>query len=160
MTPPLSDATLTTWAINSRVNQHLLAALAPDALALPVGTGGWTVMGHLAHMAEAKTYWTGLLDAGAIQVLPTLPDSPQQGEISPAHLAEPTARIEQGVLAAVEQAADLGGLPYPTPDVFLLHLTHHDTHHRALILTALRQAGRAVLDDGELWGTWRTGGLT
>jgi uncharacterized damage-inducible protein DinB len=148
------EALLRAFATNDRVNQYLLAHLAPEAwTAAPPGGKGRTVAAIVAHMHNVRVMW--LKAAGA----PTLPAQldRQTGTIAEAAdaLAESRAALADLIAAALDGGGKVKGF---SPDVvgFFGYLVAHDAHHRGQIAMLARQAGHP-LPQKAMFGMWEWG---
>jgi uncharacterized damage-inducible protein DinB len=155
----ISQSTKESWKIHEEMNKVLLEHLKAEMLLAQTPGGGYSIAQHLAHMAEAKTFWGSLLDELQVSKLPNLANN-QKGEfIAETNLAQIKDVFRQTskvILESAENATDKGNLPFPSIDVFLAHLMVHDAHHRGQILIALKFNNYPLPDEGTLWGLWRT----
>ncbi len=155
----ISECVKEAWQINEGMNKVLLEYLTPEMLTVRTPSEGWSVAGYLAHLAASKKWWGTHLDEEQVGRLPDLYDETTGKIISETNLAlikdvfEQTSRT---ILETVERADTKGKLPYSSVDVYLIHQTVHDAHHRGQILLALRTAGYTPPDDDDFWGGWWT----
>lgn len=159
---------------NGRVNGFLFKSLSDADYDLSDGRGGWTVGGHLRHMAGFRVGW--LWKISREHVAPLInPDEldadgdpvwrwqnhPDQ-ELSGAFVAGDAAAIKavQANLHSGEPFANpRNAVAYQShPAHFLQHMIVHDSHHRGQIMAVLRESGRTKAQMNELeehWAIWR-----
>lgn len=166
----LPDLLLDSFRRNGRVNAALLAALRPGDADLNDGAGGWTVAGHLSHLAAFRAGWlleispehaAGLLGAfGGV--------NPWAWQGREAAVLAPMFRDGDAAAVGAVRAALAGGRPFPDPHGegsyaahpahFLQHIIVHDSHHRGQVMALLRRGGRTPEEmealDGH-WAIWR-----
>lgn len=155
------------WGANARVNNVILAHLAPEMLDAQTPGGGYTVARHVAHIINTVQYWGSLRDKrlGALQS-PVLEYDESTGKVTVetdlTRLADIKRQTETTALDVAETESDGAALPpgewespHATPDAYLIHMMVHDAHHRGQILLALKTNGFPLPDEDAVWGPWR-----
>ncbi|HEX8395253.1 MAG TPA: DinB family protein [Longimicrobium sp.] len=154
-TPALADQILETWRIHARINQYLLAAIAPDALPLQGLTRGRTVAEQFAHIHNVRLMW---IREGAPDLLAGLQKLEKGAALDAdtlrAALDASAAAVETMLAAALESGKLRGFKPHPT--AFLGYLISHESHHRGQIAVALKGADHP-LDKKTGFGLWEWG---
>jgi uncharacterized damage-inducible protein DinB len=156
----VSQSTKESWKINEQMNKVLLDHLTSEMLLAQTPGGGYSVAQHLAHMAEAKKFWSSMVNEVEVSKIPNLVEEQNGKMIAETNLAQIKDVFRQThkvILQTAESAKDKGKLPYPSLDVFLTHLMVHDAHHRGQIMLALKTADYPLPIDGTFWGLWREG---
>jgi uncharacterized damage-inducible protein DinB len=153
----VSEAVKIAWQINEEMNLKLLEYLTPDMLQVQTPSKSDTIAEYLAHLAISKRWWGKHLNEEQVAGLPSLYNETEQGFSASTDLAQIKDVFEQThktLLETAERATHKGNLPYPSIDVFLIHMMIHDGHHRGQILLTLRTAGYPVPSDDDFWGGW------
>ncbi|MGL5003071.1 MAG: DinB family protein [Casimicrobium sp.] len=146
------------WRTNNAVNDVLLDHLTPPMLEAVTPGGGYTVAQHLAHMVEATKYWLSVLEPSAAEPLEDLFDNFEDFNPSTdlAQIRRVMHATRDAALHAAKTVQNKGDLPHSSPSQFLFHAAIHDAHHRGQIMLALKAAGFALPDDGDLWRPLKT----
>jgi uncharacterized damage-inducible protein DinB len=149
----LSEALLSAFDTNDRINQYLLENLPAEAWrAEPPGKKGRDVAGIVAHMHNVRVMW---LKATKGKV----PEQLDRFTVTPA-LAKEALDASRAALREVLQAAleGDGRVKGFRPDVagFAGYLIAHDAHHRGQITMLARQSGHA-LPQKAMFGMWEWG---
>lgn len=148
------EALIETWRINDRINRYLLAAIPPEHLATPLAKGK-TVAANFTHVHNVRLMW---LKSAA----PDLIDGQTKFEKEAVGHAILAQRLQESGEAIAELIARVetpegrikGFKPHAA--AFVGYLISHETHHRAMVEIALRQAG-LPLDDKTAYGLWEWG---
>ena len=146
-----------TWLINDGMNKVLLEHLTPDMLSVQTPDKNWSVAGYLAHLAGSKKWWASHLNEEDAAGLPDLYQEIEGTFIVEKDIEKIKAVFEETsrtLLETAERADNKGTLPYASTDLYLIHMTVHDAHHRGQILLALRAAGYTPPDEDIFWGGW------
>ena len=146
-----------TWRVNDGMNTVLLEHLSPEMLSIPTPDKAWSVAGYLAHIAGSKKWWLSHLDEEKSDRLPDLYQGTEGNFVAEKDLEtikRVFAQTSRTLLETAERADTKGTLPYASLDLFLLHMTMHDAHHRGQLLLTLRTAGHAPPDEDDFWGGW------
>jgi uncharacterized damage-inducible protein DinB len=151
----LSQALLTAFDTNDRINQYLIDNLPPEAWRAGPSEGkGRTVAAVVAHIQNVRVMWLKATAKGSV-----IPGQLDRGSVT---AAEASKALEQSgaALAAVLKSAleGNGSVPGFKPDVagFFGYLIAHDAHHRGQICMLARQAGYA-LPQKAMFGMWEWG---
>ncbi len=141
------------WNTNNAVNDILLDYLTPPMLKTVTPGGGYTVAQHLAHMVEATKYWLSVLEPSAAKPLGDLFDNFEDfnAETDVLRISRVMRDTRDAALRTAKTVQNKGDLPHSSPSQFLFHAAIHDAHHRGQIMLALKTAGFALPDDGDLW---------
>ncbi len=154
----LAHALLEAYAVNERMNQHLLAHLDERAWrAEPPGGKGRTIAAIFAHIHNVRHMW---LEVSA------------KGTKIPAKLDRNTCTRKQAMAALAKSAEAVGkllaaGLAHPDgrvkdfrPDVagFFGYVVAHEAHHRGQICMLARQVGYPLAQEAH-YGMWEWGKL-
>ena len=157
----LTEALLTAFDTNERINQYLIENLPPEAWrADPPGGKGRDIASIVAHMHNVRVMW---LKAAGGKPSPErdskIPEQLDKAKLTAARarkgLAESHAALRKVLEASL--AAD-GRVKGFKPDVagFAAYLIAHDAHHRGQITMLARQAGHAV-SQKTMFGMWEWG---
>jgi uncharacterized damage-inducible protein DinB len=149
----LSDALLSAFDTNDRVNQYLLENLPVLAWrANPPGGSGRTIAAIVAHMHNVRVMW---LKAAKGKV----PAQLEKTSVTPAQarkaLAESRAALREAIEAALTTDGRILGF---RPDVagFVGYLIAHDAHHRGQVTMLARQLGHPI-SQKTMFGMWEWG---
>ncbi|MGL4612058.1 MAG: DinB family protein [Trueperaceae bacterium] len=151
----ISESVKESWCINDKVNKVLLEHLTAEMVEAQTPGEGYSVAQHLAHMAEARKFWSAMLDEEGTKQLPDLFKNERLAETNLAQIKDVFRQTSSVTLGLAETATDTKHFPYTSLDVYLIHLIAHDAHHRGQILLALKTSGHALPSEGALWGSWR-----
>ena len=153
---PVDEAVKEAWLVNDKVNSILLEHLTSEMIEAQTLGGGYSVVQHLAHMAEAKEFWGVMLDEELAGTLPDLFREERIAETNLAHIKDGFARTSKVTLELAKNTSAPANFPYASLNSYLIHLIAHDSYHRGQIVLAIKTAGHPLPDEGELWGPWRT----
>lgn len=146
---------LETWAIHDRINRYLLAALAPEQLALRAGKKGRSVGEIVAHIHNVRLMWLKSGDATLLAGLTKIEkDQADDSAVLSAALEASGAAIAILLANGVQQGRIKGFKPHPT--AFLGYLIAHESHHRGEIERMLGDLGYQ-LDQKVSFGLWEWG---
>jgi len=149
----LSDALLSAFDTNDRINQYLLENLPAEAWrAEPPGKKGRDIAGIVAHMHNVRVMWLKATKGIVPEQLDKLTVTPAQ-----AKKALDKSRAALREVLHLSLAAD-GRINRFRPDVasFFGYLIAHDAHHRGQITMLARQAGHAIPQKA-MFGMWEWG---
>src|SRR5271166_4360403 len=137
----LSEALLSAFDTNDRINQYLLDSLPAEAWrAEPPGNKGRDVAGVVAHMHNVRVMWLKATK-GKLKV----PEQLDRFTVTPAQ-AKKALESSRAALRAVLQTAleGDGRIKGFRPEVagFFAYLIAHDAHHRGQIAMLARQTGQ------------------
>lgn len=155
----ISECVREAWQISEGMNKVLLEYLTPEMLTVRTPSEDWSVAGYLAHLAASKKWWGTYLDEEQVGRLPDLYDETTGKIVSETNLArikDVFKQTSKTILETVERADTKGKSPYSSIDVYLIHQTVHDAHHRGQILLTLRTAGYTPPNNNDFWGGWWT----
>lgn len=148
----LSEALLTAFATNNRINVYMLENVPPGAWsAKPPEGAGRTIAEIAAHMHNVRLMW--LKAVGAAAVPAKLEETASAAEVI-AGLGESHA-----ALATLLQGVLVSGLVKgfkPDAAAFYTYLVAHDAHHRGQIASLARRLGHA-LPKSVGFGMWEWG---
>ena len=149
----LSEALLSAFDTNDRINQYLLENVPAEAWrAEPPAKKGRDVAGIAAHMHNVRVMW--LKAAGG-----KVPEQLDKATVTPAQaqkaLEASRVALREVLRAALESDGRIKGF---RPDVagFVGYLIAHDAHHRGQIAMLARQTGHA-LPQKAMFGMWEWG---
>jgi len=149
----LSDALLSAFDINDRINHYLIENLPEPAWrAAPPGSKGRDVAAIVAHMHNVRVMWLKATKG-------TIPAQLDKDTVTPAQAGK---SLEQSRVALSEVLkASLNGdgrIKGFRPDVagFLGYLIAHDAHHRGQITMLARQVGHPIPQKAT-FGMWEWG---
>jgi|SRR5450755_476991 uncharacterized damage-inducible protein DinB len=149
----LSEALLSTFDTNDRINQYLLENLPGEAWrAQPPGKKGRDIAGVVAHMHNVRVMWLKATKGKVPEQLDRLTVTPARAKKS---LDTSRAALREVLQAALEGDGRVKGF---RPDVagFVGYLIAHDAHHRGQITMLARQSGHAI-PQKEMFGMWEWG---
>jgi uncharacterized damage-inducible protein DinB len=146
-----------TWHINDGMNKVLLEYLTPETVKVEAPDKNWSIAAYLAHLASSKKWWISHINKEQAELLPSLFHKTKDTFVAETNLEKIKDVFEQvskTMLETAERADDKGILPYDSVDLYLIHMTTHDAHHRGQILLTLRTAGYRPPSDDDFWGGW------
>ena len=157
----LTDALLTSFDTNERINQYLLDNLPAEAWRVdPPGGKGRDIASIAAHMHNVRVMW--LKAAGGKPSLERdskIPAQLDRARLTAAQARKGLAESHAALRKVLERslAAD-GRIRSFRPDVvgFIGYLIAHDAHHRGQIAMLARQAGHPV-SQKTMFGMWEWG---
>jgi uncharacterized damage-inducible protein DinB len=151
----LSEALLSAFDTNDRINQYLLDSLPAKAWrAEPPGRKGREVAAVVAHMHNVRVMWLKATK-GKVEV----PEQLDRYTVTPAQakkaLGSSHAALREVLQASLDSDGRIKGF---RPDVagFCGYLIAHDAHHRGQITMLARQAGHAISQKA-MFGMWEWG---
>src|SRR5262249_39442089 len=151
----LSEALLTSFDTNDRINQYLIESLPAESWRSEPPEGkGRTIAAIAAHMHNVRVMWLKAAAKGS--------QIPEQLDRARVTRAQAVKGLEQsaGALRAVLKSAleSDGRIKGFKPDVagFFGYLIAHDAHHRGQICMLARQAGHP-LPQKAIFGMWEWG---
>lgn len=158
---PVDADLIDTWRISQSINQRLLDAIPPEALAdKPVGMSGRSVRGIFAHLHNVRLMWLEAIDPKLFvaQAKIATRTSADQEKIDHARLTEAMAASAEGLAEALRRRFESGRLAplKPHPAGFVGYMLAHEGYHRGEICMQLTQAGHK-LPDAVLYGIWEWG---
>ena len=149
----LSEALLSAFDTNDRINQYLLENLPGEAWrAEPPEKKGRDIAGMVAHMHNVRVMWLKATKGKVPEQLDRFTVTPVQAKKA---LDASRAALREVLQAALEGDGRVKGF---RPDVagFVGYLIAHDAHHRGQITMLARQAGHA-LPQKAMFGMWEWG---
>ena len=151
----LSDALLTAFDTNDKINQYLLQNLPAESWrARPSEGTGRTVAAIVAHMHNVRVMW---LKAAAKES--NLPEQLDKTNVTAPQAAKALDQSAAALAAVLKIALDSAGrVKGFKPDVagFFGYLIAHDAHHRGQICQLARQVGHP-LSQKAMFGMWEWG---
>ena len=151
----LSEALLSAFDTNDRINQYLLDSLPAEAWrAEPPGNKGRDVAGVVAHMHNVRVMWLKATK-GKVKV----PEQLDRFAVTPAQakkaLESSRAALREVLKASLDADGRVKGF---RPDVagFFGYLIAHDAHHRGQVTMLARQAGHPIPQKAT-FGMWEWG---
>jgi uncharacterized damage-inducible protein DinB len=151
----LSEALLSAFDTNDRINRYLLDNLPAEAWrAEPPGKKGRDIAGVVAHMHNVRVMW---LKATKAKV--KVPDQLDRFSVTPAQAKEALessrAALREVLHSSLHGDGRIKGF---RPDVagFFAYLIAHDAHHRGQIAMLARQSGHAIPQKAT-FGMWEWG---
>lgn len=155
--PPfsLSDALLTSFDTNDRINQYMIENLPANAWrAEPPDGKGRTIAAIVAHMHNVRVMWLKAAAKGS-----QIPDQLDRSSVTPAQAAKGLETSRKALSAVLKSALDADGrVKGFKPDVagFFGYLIVHDAHHRGQVCMLARQVGHP-LPQKAMFGMWEWG---
>jgi uncharacterized damage-inducible protein DinB len=150
----LSDALLSAFDTNDRINQYLLENLPAEAWrAEPPGKKGRDIAGIVAHMHNVRVMWLKATKA------PKIPEQLDRFTVTPAQAKKALESSRAALREVLESSLDADGrVKGFRPDVagFFGYLIAHDAHHRGQITMLARQSGHAISQKA-MFGMWEWG---
>src|SRR5450755_517802 len=149
----LSEALLSAFDTNDRINQYLLENLPAEAWrAEPPAKKGRDVAGIVAHMHNVRVMWLKATKGKVPEQLDRLTVTPAQAKKA---LGASRAALREVLRMALEADGRVKGF---CPDVagFVGYLIAHDAHHRGQITMLARQSGHAIPQKA-MFGMWEWG---
>jgi uncharacterized damage-inducible protein DinB len=150
----LSEALLTAFSTNDRINRYLIDNLPTEAWkAKPPDGKGRTIAAIVAHMHNVRVMW---LKAAKAEDIPQQLD---RATLTPSQALLALDASRQALLAVMSRALETDGRVRGfRPDVagFFGYLIAHDSHHRGQIAMLARQVGHP-LPQKAMFGMWEWG---
>ena len=151
----LSQALLTSFDTNDRVNQYMIENLPAEAWrADPPDGKGRTVAAIVAHIHNVRVMW---LKAAAKES--KIPEPLDRATLTPAQATKALEQSRAALSAVLKSALESDGrVKGFRPDVagFLGYLIAHDAHHRGQICMLARQVSHP-LPQKAMFGMWEWG---
>jgi len=151
----LSEALLSAFDTNDRINQYLLDNLPAKAWrAEPPENKGRTIAAMVAHMHNVRVMW---LKATKAKV--KVPEQLDRFSVTPAQAKEALESSRAALRGVLQSSLDSDGrVKGFRPDVagFFGYLIAHDAHHRGQIAMLARQSGHAISQKAT-FGMWEWG---
>src|SRR5579863_8247853 len=151
----LSEALLTAFDTNDKINQYLLENLPSDAWRAETPDGkGRTIAAIVAHIHNVRVMW---LKAAAKET--KIPDQLDRLKVTPPQAAKALEQSRAALAAVLKSALEADGrVKGFKPDVagFFAYLIAHDAHHRGQICMLARQGGHSVPQKA-MFGMWEWG---
>jgi len=151
----LSEALLTSFDTNDRINQYLLENLPAAAWRAETPDGkGRTIAAIVAHIHNVRVMW---LKAAARES--TIPEQLDRNHATVAQASKALEQSRTALSAVLKSALEGDGrVKGFRPDVagFFGYLIAHDAHHRGQICMLARQAGHP-LPQKAMFGMWEWG---
>jgi len=151
----LSQALLTSFDTNDRINQYLLENLPAEAWrAEPPEGKGRSIAAIVAHMHNVRVMWLKATAKGS-----KIPDQLDRNNVTVAQAAKGLEQSRASLSAVLKSSLEGDGrVKGFRPDVggFFGYLIAHDAHHRGQICMLARQAGHP-LPQKAMFGMWEWG---
>jgi len=151
----LSEALLTSFDTNDRINQYMIENLPAEAWrADPPEKKGRTVAAIVAHMHNVRVMWLKATAKGS-----RIPEQLDRSSVTPSQavkgLEQSRAALSAVLKSALESEGRVKGFK---PDVagFFGYLISHDAHHRGQVCMLARQVGHP-LPQKAMFGMWEWG---
>ena len=153
------------WDRHNRILSNLFSCIGEEERNLKASEDGSTLVGYLCHIHECRYGWLNQVSPTHAAVIGDV--MMQQGEawtpISDLDEIKRQLNISrQAVIDAVRDLIDEGKTrvgPYDHPVHFLQHMLWHESGHFAIMMLALRLAGKEPDEQWEednVWGIWRS----
>jgi uncharacterized damage-inducible protein DinB len=157
----MDEQLIETWHINQRINQRLLDAIPPEALAdTPVGMSGRSVRAIFAHLHNVRLMWLEEIGPQQFSTQTKIParSDADQAQIDHALLTASLAASADAMAEALRERLASGKTAplKPHPTGFIGYMLAHEGYHRGEICMQLTQAGHK-LPDQVLYGIWDWG---
>ena len=155
--PPfsLSEALLTSFDTNDRINQYVIENLPAEAWrAEPPGGKGRTIAAIVAHMHNVRVMWLKAAAKGS-----QIPEQLERTSVTPVQANKALEQSRAALVAVLKAALEGDGrVKGFRPDVagFFGYLISHDAHHRGQICMLARQVGHP-LSQKAMFGMWEWG---
>ena len=150
----LSEALLTAYDTNDRINQYMIENLPAEAWrAEPPGGKGRTVAAIVAHIHNVRVMWLKAAKAEEI------PEQLDRTTVTPTRAMRALESSRHALSVIISRAVDSNGrIRSFRPDVvgFVGYLIAHDAHHRGQIAMLARQLGHP-LPQKTMFGMWEWG---
>ncbi|MBZ5665784.1 MAG: DinB family protein [Acidobacteriia bacterium] len=149
----LSEALLSAFDTNDRINQYLLDHLPAEAWrAEPPGKKGREIAAVVSHMHNVRVMWLKAVKGKIPAQLDRFTVTPAQAKKA---LELSRAALREVLQSSLEGDGRIKGF---RPDVagFFGYLIAHDAHHRGQITMLARQAGHAIPQKA-MFGMWEWG---
>jgi uncharacterized damage-inducible protein DinB len=149
----LSEALLSAFDVNDRINHYLLENLPEPAWrAQPPGGKGRDVASIFAHMHNVRVMWLKATKARIPAQLDRLTATPAQADKA---LETSRAALQEVLQSSLNTDGRIKGF---RPDVagFFGYLIAHDAHHRGQITMLARQVGHPIPQKAT-FGMWEWG---
>lgn len=150
----LTEASLTAYDTNDRINQYMIENLPPEAWRAEAMDGkGRTIAAIVAHIHNVRVMWLKAAKAAKI------PEQLDRASVTPAQAAKGLEQSRTALSAVIKSALESDGrVKGFRPDVagFLGYLISHDAHHRGQICMLARQVGHP-LPQKAMFGMWEWG---
>jgi uncharacterized damage-inducible protein DinB len=151
----LSQALLTSFDTNDRINQYMIENLPTEAwCAEPPGGKGRTIAAIVAHLHNVRVMW---LKAAAKES--KIPEQLDRTSVTPAQATKALEQSRTALSAVLKSAFEGDGrVKGFRPDVagFFGYLIAHDAHHRGQVCMLARQVGHP-LPQKAMFGMWEWG---
>jgi uncharacterized damage-inducible protein DinB len=151
----LSQALLTSFDTNDRINQYMIENLPTDAWrAEPPEGKGRTVAAVVAHLHNVRVMWLKAAAKGS-----KIPEQLDRASVTPAQATKALEQSRAALSAVLKSALESDGrIKGFRPDVagFFGYLIAHDAHHRGQICMLARQVGHP-LPQKAMFGMWEWG---
>jgi uncharacterized damage-inducible protein DinB len=151
----LSQALLTSFDTNDRINRYLIENLPSEAWrAEPPENKGRTIAAIVAHLHNVRVMWLKAAAKGN-----KIPEQLDRGKVTPAQATKALEQSREALSAVLKSALESDGrVKGFRPDVagFFGYLIAHDAHHRGQICMLARQVGHP-LPQKAMFGMWEWG---
>lgn len=150
----MSDHLLETWDIHNRIMVYVLNGIAPETLGVKLGRGR-SVGEQLAHVHNVRLMWLDAASAATELPAKIGKEQAEDKSLLAAALVSSGEAIRNLVHHTLQHNGRIKGFK-PHATAFVGYLIAHESHHRAQVILALKQAG-FPLDKKLLYGMWEWG---
>ena len=151
----ISEALLTSFDTNDRINQYMIEGLPAEAWrADPPEKKGRTIAAIVAHMHNVRVMWLKAAAKGS-----KIPEQLDRSSVTAAQAMKALEQSRAALKAVLKSAlAGDGRVKGFKPDVagFFGYLISHDAHHRGQVCMLARQVGHP-LPQKAMFGMWEWG---
>lgn len=156
---------LASWDRHTRILSNLCTRIGAEERNLKASEDGSTLVGYLCHIHECRHEWLGTISPTHAALFGDVLERKGDAWTPISDLYEIKRQLNvsgQAVVDAVRDLIDAGKSqvgPYDHPVYFLQHMLWHESGHFAIMMLALRLAGKEPDEQWEednVWGIWRS----